>query len=397
MSTLKSIKLGELCSMSAGGTPSRVIPEYYGGEIPWAKISDIEASKDGLISETEEKITEDGLRSIRNRIFPANTLLLALYGSVGKVAITTRSISTNQAILGIRPKEENVIDLKFLKYWFDTIRESLLNRAVGGTLQNISLGIVKDLDIRLPTLEAQQKIVAILDKADALRQKDKQLLAKYDELAQAVFYNMFGDPVRNEKGWEMKKLEKVSEKIQIGPFGSQLHEEDYITGGVPLVNPKHIVGSKIVIDEEKTLSIQKFDSLPNYHLKKNDLIMGRRGEMGRCAIITEREDGWFCGTGSLFIRPTQAVSANYLLPLLTSEAYVDKLEKEAKGITMANLNRTIIENLEIPVPPLELQTKFAVIIDKIERQIQQAQLQLQKNEELFQSLLQKAFNGELIK
>lgn len=183
--------------MKSGGTPSRKNPSFYEGDIPWAKISDLESSPDGYIYDTEEHISQEGLDAIRNRFFPEGTLFLAMYGSVGKTAISKIPLSTNQAILGINIEENEKLDLQYLQYWFRTIRKRLLNRAVGGTLQNISLGIVKELEIPLPPLPTQKKIAAILDAADAYRQKTKALIAKYDELTQSLFLDMFGDPVTN--------------------------------------------------------------------------------------------------------------------------------------------------------------------------------------------------------
>jgi type I restriction enzyme S subunit len=163
---IKVVKLSTLCKMQSGGTPSRSNLNYYEGDFPWAKISDLEKSDDGYIYETEEHITQDALKSINNRQFSPGTLLLAMYGSVGKTAITKIHLTTNQAILGINILDDNILDIKYLKFWFSTIKERLLNRAVGAALPNISLGIVKDLEIPLPPLPQQQKIANILDAAD---------------------------------------------------------------------------------------------------------------------------------------------------------------------------------------------------------------------------------------
>jgi type I restriction enzyme S subunit len=109
----EKVKLSELCNMNSGGTPRRGTLEYYGGEVPWAKISDIENAIGGEIFTTEEYITHDGLKSIGNKIFPKGTLLLAMYGSVGKTAIAGVDLSTNQAILGIRIKDPTRLNIKY--------------------------------------------------------------------------------------------------------------------------------------------------------------------------------------------------------------------------------------------------------------------------------------------
>ncbi|MCK4345468.1 MAG: restriction endonuclease subunit S [Bacteroidales bacterium] len=153
----------------------------------------------------------------------------------------------------------------------------------------------------------------------------------------------------------------------------------------------HIVDRKIKPDFEFSISNEKYESLPNYHLKTGDIIMGRRGEMGRCGLITEEENGWFCGTGNLFIRPRKDLNPVYILYVLSGENAVKYLENEAIGITMKNLNKKIIQNIKFGLPPIELQNDFAGIIKHIETQKQLACQSLQKSEELFQSLLQRAF------
>ena len=157
MKNVKHVKLEQLCKMQSGGTPSRKNIDYWdNGDILWAKISDLENSPDGYIYDTEEKITSIGLNSINNRFFPINTLFLAMYGSVGKVAISKKEMSTNQAILGINIIDEKVLDIKYLKFWFYNTKTELLDKAVGVALKNISLGLVKNLEIPLPPLATQR-------------------------------------------------------------------------------------------------------------------------------------------------------------------------------------------------------------------------------------------------
>lgn len=124
---MRKVKLSNVCNISSGGTPSRTNPEYFKGAIPWAKISDIENAVNGVVHDTEEHISSDGLKSIRGKLFPKGTLLFAIYGSIGKVGICGRELSTNQAILGIRPKRENEIDLGYLKTWFVSNKQRLIN------------------------------------------------------------------------------------------------------------------------------------------------------------------------------------------------------------------------------------------------------------------------------
>ena len=265
----------------------------------------------------------------------------------------------------------------------------------GANIKNIRASELAAFEIPLPPLEEQKRIAAILDKADAIRRKRQQAIDLTDQLLRSVFLDMFGDPVTNPKGWEIQKLKDIA-RIQIGPFGTQLHKEDYVEDGIPLVNPKHIVDGKVVPANKLTITELKHDELPEYHLAESDIIMGRRGEMGRCALITKRENGWLCGTGSLFIRPhNKGVFSEYLYALLSGPTIKAHLESESLGATMPNLNKGIVGNIDIPVPNNEVLRKYSdtrkkydVLVDNNRRFIEAT---------LFESLSQQAFHGELSK
>ncbi|NCU04814.1 MAG: hypothetical protein GXC73_12590 [Chitinophagaceae bacterium] len=392
----KKVKLGDLCDMNSGGTPRRNNPDYYNGNIPWAKISDIE-SANGFIETTEEKISIEALQSIGNRIFPKGTLLLAMYGSVGKTAITGIEMSTNQAILGIRPKDESQIYLPYLKHWFHFIKESLMHRAVGGTLQNISLGIVKELQIPLPPLPIQQKIAAILDQADALRKKDRELLAKYDELLQAVFYDMFGDPVKNEKEWEKVKLDSICE---VGS-SKRVFVEELVEKGIPFYRGTEIgllgAGEKITpslfITKEHYEKLKIDTGVPQI----GDLLMPSICPDGRIHEVLDNSPFYFKDGRVLWIKVDKKNINGVYLKYFLKGLFAVNYSKIASGTTFAELKIFILKAIEVSLPPLSLQNKFAALELNIRLQKQYLIDQLDKSENLFQSLLQQAFKGELVK
>lgn len=288
-------------------------------------------------------------------------------------------------------------DTAFLKHYLtsNVFHSQFMNTVagVGGSLVRARPAEVEHIEIPLPPLAEQKRIAAILDKADAIRRKRQQAIKLADDFLRAVFLDIFGDPVTNPKGWEVKSLKDIS-RIQIGPFGTQLHKEDYVYGGIPLINPTHIVKGNIVPKDDLTISIEKHRSLPEYQLEVGDIIMGRRGEMGRCAVVGQKEKGWLCGTGSLFIRPNRlAVFSEYLNRLLSSDAIKKHLESESQGATMPNLNKTIVGDIQVPVPSKEALNKFAEIKKKIiNTQVSYSNF---SKESMFDSLSQKAFSGNL--
>ena len=194
-------------------------------------------------------------------------------------------------------------------------------------------------------------------------------------------------------------MESITDDIRIGPFGTMLHKRDYIKGGVPVINPQHIKNLSIVENESISVSIEKAQELSTYRLMCNDIIMGRRGEMGRTAAITEREQNWICGTGSILFRLKPEYDATFYAQILSSPDVVHYLEENATGTTMKNLNEDIVKH--IPVPKItkemqsiitnELEAKLSVC-DSIEKTIDTA---LQEAEALTQSILKQAFEGGL--
>tara|TARA_R110001583_G_scaffold97096_1_gene241839 strand:- start:4206 stop:5387 length:1182 start_codon:yes stop_codon:yes gene_type:complete len=339
-------------------------------------------------------ISEECFNLLSNGKVIDNDILFCLRGSLGKFAVVKNIVNGAIASSLVIIRNNQKIDLNFLKHYLGSpLCQREINQFENGAAQpNLSAKDLKNFKIPLPPLTEQKRIAAILDKADAIRRKRQQAIQLADDFLRAVFLDMFGDPVTNPKGWEKKNLKDIA-RIQIGPFGTQLHKEDYITDGVPLINPSHIINSNIVPKRNLTVRADKCNDLPQYKLELDDIILGRRGEMGRAAIVSEKEIGWLCGTGSLFIRTTQkGAFAFYLHKFLTSDYMKNYLISESLGATMPNLNKTIVGNIQIPIPSEEALLKFQKILN-VNKQLRVRMGGADKN--LFVSLSQKAFRGDL--
>lgn len=300
----------------------------------------------------------------------------------------------NQHIFKVIFDKSKVEKSYFIIALKETINE-LTKFAHGATMKHVVKGDFDNHKIPLPPIPVQLHIANILSKAENLITQRKQSIALLDDFLKSTFLEMFGDPVRNEMGWEKSELKNYA-KVRIGPFGSLLHREDYVQNGVPLVNPSHIGEGKIFIDSDLTISKEKMRELSAYVMHEGDVVLGRRGEIGRCAVVTENEEGFLCGTGSIFIRPIKALNPIFLYNIISSASMRKVLENLAKGITMKNLNSGIVEDLKLPVPPLALQTQFAQIVERTEAIKAHYQSSLQELDNLYSSLSQRAFRGELI-
>jgi type I restriction enzyme S subunit len=270
--------------------------------------------------------------------------------------------------------------------------------------QNKTTGIInlqterylEELQIPLPTLSAQKKVAAILDLAAQLRKKDQQLLAHYDALLQSIFYDMFGDPVINDKGWKKLNGEEYSKKISVGVViqpASYYVEKGVIALRSLNIRPNEIVLNNLVyFSKEAHLKI-----LSKSILNAGDVVLVRTGATGTAAVVPENLGGCNC-IDLIIVKPDITRINPFFLSIFFNSDFAKKVVsgKEVGGI-QKHFNIGAIKALKIPVPPVELQNKFASIAKNIEQQRQQIKQQLQQSEDLFQTLLQKAFNGELIK
>ena len=174
---------------------------------------------------------------------------------------------------------------------------------------------------------------------------------------------MLKEAFSSELSSKTVEIREIVDDIRIGPFGTMLHKSDYISGGVPVINPQHIKSGKILPSASVTVSEEKARDLSAYRLQTNDIIMGRRGEMGRAAAITDVENGWLCGTGSILFRLKPNFDAGFYAQILSSPDVVHYLEEHATGTTMKNLNEDIVQYIPVPFVTAEMQRDITMKMD----------------------------------
>ncbi|MDA7087666.1 restriction endonuclease subunit S [Pseudomonas sp. SA3-5] len=195
-------------------------------------------------------------------------------------------------------------------------------------------------------------------------------------------------------GWAWQRFADFALDVSTGPFGSLIHQSDYVEGGVPLVNPSHMIDGRIVPDHSVSLSLEMAGTLDSYRLSAGDMVMARRGEVGRVALVTDSEDGWLCGTGSFVLRFTQEVSRAYIWTLFRCNSIRTYLAGAAVGTTMVNLNHGILLKMPTAVPPLAEQHRIVAKIDQLMALCDQLKTRLtqarQLNEQLAGTLVEQA-------
>lgn len=383
-----------ICSLGeviTGSTPRTSDESFYGGETPF--VTPTELGYFAPILGAARTLSNSGIKQAR--ILPKDSVLVCCIGSLGKVGIIGCPAATNQQINSIVFHPDRIL-ARFGFYACRLLKKQLETMAPATTVAIVSKSKFEKLLLPVPPIAEQKRIAAILDKAEELRELRRQALRELDAIAQSIFFEMFGDPIVNPKEWDIQQLNECAETIQIGPFGTQLHEKDYVDKGIPAINPTHIKNGKIVPNPSFSVSDEKYRELSQYHLKADDIILGRRGEMGRCARITATEAGWLCGTGSLFIRPKRdLLEPIYLASVLSSPSAKTYLEHQSQGVTMPNLNKSIVGQIPIPLPSLLVQKKFIQQLEAVNQLKATHQESLSRLEDLFVSLQNRAFRGEL--
>ena len=381
--------LGNLCNIKRGGSP-RPIQKFLTDApdgINWIKIGDAGDSK--FISSCKEKIIPEGVS--KSRFVHKGDFLLSNSMSFGRPYILNVNGCIHDGWLVLeQPKQ---FDKSYLYYLLGSapMYEKFAQKAQGAVVNNLNIDRVASVEIIYPTLDIQQAISAELDAVQAMIDGYKAQIADLDALAQSIFLDMFGDPISNPKRWEKFPLKELAITMSTGPFGSMLHKEDYDIEGEPSINPQDIKDNKISIENIALVNRNKAKELNRYILHTNDIVIARRGDLSKCAIISQNENGWLCGTGSFFL------SLKDLMPILfyyfyTSKSVQKYLNDKCIGATMPNLNQGILSSLMLPLPPFALQQHFATQVEAIEMQKELLRQQLADAETLMAERMQYYFS-----
>lgn len=366
---------------SSGGTPSKSHKEYYDcGTIPWLRSGEV---AQGLIYDTELCITELGLKKSSAKLFPVDTVVIAMYGAtVGQVGLLKNEMATNQAVCGIFPNR--YFSPLFLLYCLKSKKSIFLKDAVGGAQPNISQNLIKNTIVPIPPLAEQERIVAELDLLSSIIEKKKAQLKELDQLAQSIFYNMFGDPITNEKGWEVKKIEDICVSIVRGPFGSALKKEFFVE---PNETTYKVYEQKHAIQKSATIgsyyvSEEKYNELSRFELRPFDIIMSCSGTIGELYRLPFDAQKGIMNQALLKFTLNNIVCYEYFVFMME---YM-KQNFIVRGSGLQNIGSVkIIKSMSFGLPPLPLQQEFASKVEAIERQKSLIQQSIDEVQTLFDS------------
>lgn len=381
-------KLGEVCEIVGGSTPKTEIADYWNGDLNW--FTPAELTNEKYYRTSERKITELAVKSTGLTLMPPGTVLLTSRAPIGKVGITTCYSYCNQGFKNLICKE-NLFN-EYLYYTLIYFNEEIKDKGRGATFKEISKKVTESISIPVPPLSVQEQIVGELDKINELIDDCRELLRTLDNLAQSIFYDTFGDPISNPKGWEVKALKEAVIEMFLGPFGSALKTDCYVEENhafAMVYEQKHAIKKTLdlknnFIDKDKFLSLKRFEVLPF------DFIMSCRGTIGQLYQIPENSPRGIIHPSLMKIRLNKSTYIDsfflYMLPIIIKE-------QQTKGncVQMAITAKELCAK-KLPVPPLTLQEEFAKRIEAIEAIKATTQQQLAAMQTLLDSRMDYWFN-----
>lgn len=380
------VKLGDVCIIQSGGTPSRSNLDYWkNGTISWVKISDI---KDKYLNFTEEYITYEGLKNSSAKIFSKGTILYTIFATLGEVSILNIEAATNQAIAGIKLVDENVYN-DFLYYYLVSKKEEVNNRGRGVAQNNINLSMLKNIEIEMPNLEKQRKIANVLDKVNKIINKRQQQLKKIDELVQSRFIEMFGTLNNPKDKFKKDILKNLCVKITDGKHGGCT----FVSGtGRYFIGAKEIYNGMVHYESAPEIDIREFEKdYKRCNVEKGDLLIVNTGAtIGKSAIAMHEKTKYTLLQKSVALIKTKPDILNSIF-LMYCYKINTSMYMVSGASAQANLLLSKINNTEIYVPNISLQNQFADFVEQIDKSKLEIQKSLDKLEVLKKSLMQQYF------
>lgn len=385
-----TVALGDVVSFKGGGTPSRDEPKYWGGDIPWATVKDF---NDGyLIRTTQEFITTEGLRKSASNLVSAGTVIIPTRMALGKAVITQIDLAINQDLKAVIPN--GAIEPRYLLWYFIANASRINSMGKGATVKGVTLDQLRRLSFPLPPLPEQRRIAAILDKADALRDKRREAIAKLDKMLQSVFLEMFGDQASNPKKWPEVLLSEAVNQGTIVTYGIVQAGKEF-SGGIPYIRTGDISAGGIVevgLRRTDPIIAKKFS---RSRVEAGDIVMSIRATVGTTALVPKSLDGANLTQGTARIAVGENIARNFALHHLRSAGTQRWIERQVKGATFREITLGRLRELPMMIPPRSLQDKFDLICRHVNKSALASKSSLAGLEKLFASLQQRAFEGEL--
>ena len=377
---------GEVFDLFMGRTPSRDNDLYWqNGKYEWLSIGDMGDTK--YLSKTKEKVSEEAI--VNMQLVPENTVVMSFKLSIGKVGITSIPLYTNEAIMAFPPQKGYHILPTYLYYYLQAYKWQPANRAVMGKTLNKS--VISGAKISIPPVEDQQRIVAELDCLNEMIALKQEQLKEFDKLAQSIFYDMFGDPVSNEKRWDVIKLGDICSCITKGTTPTTLGFP-FVEEGINFVKVESFVDGKIDSSKLTHIGHECHQALSRSQLESEDLLICIAGAtIGKMAFVDASILPANTNQACAIVRLKDKNNLRFIHYYLALKLKND-IMKMGKGVAQPNLSLGQLRDFTISLPPLSLQQQFAEKIQAIEAQKELVKKSIAETQHLLDSRMDYYFD-----
>ena len=371
-------RLGDICTVVSGSTPKSNIPEYWDGDIKWITPAEL-TEQCYIITDSARHITELGVQKTGLKPFPAGTVILSSRAPIGKTAIAGCEMFCNQGFKNLICSDQ--INNRYL-YWFLACNTDYLNSlGRGATFKEISKGIVEDIEIPLPSISKQVEIAEKFEKVSDLIALRKEQLAKLDQVVKSRFVELFG-----HKGYPEDSLLNLCNVID---YRGKTPEK--VENGLPFITAKNVRMHQMNLEPREYISKETYDKvMVRGFPKEGDVVFTTEAPLGNVCRIPHFDTEFYIGQRIVTLQ-TEKLEPVYLEYALSSDDFKTKYMGKSSGSTVTGIRVRLLEQLTIPVPPMELQEQFATFVEQTQKSKLAIQQSLDKLELLKKSLMQEYF------
>ncbi len=382
------VKLKDIFDLQMGKTPSRSNLEYWNTtDYKWISIADLTKTSK-YIFETKEYLSKSAIKDSGIKVIPANTVVMSFKLSIGKTAITKEDMYSNEAIMAFKDKHVINIIPEYIFYLFKYKNwEECSNKAVMG--KTLNKATLSEIEVEICSIEKQRQIVNILDKIMSAVDGRKQELQLLDELIKARFVEMFGDPVKNPKGWEVVTIGDIVTEVRYGTSKPAVEGGKY-----PYLRMNNLTADgHLDLNDLKYIDIPD-DEIEKCVVRKGDVLFNRTNSIelvGKTVVFDLQEDMIIAGY-IIRVRLNKRLLPEILSQYMNLEALKDILRSMAKGaVNQANINAQELQSIKVYIPDMELQKQFIEMKNQVDKSKVAVQKALDETQILFDSLMQKYF------
>ena len=386
--------LGDVADLIGGGTPSKSVSDYWSGDIPWASVRDLKAR---WLTSTEFKISQNAVEESSTHVIPSGQVVIATRVGLGKVVQLGQPTAINQDLRAIIPKNPQTLDPDFIYYWYLTVANDVLAAGQGATVLGVKVPYVASLEIPLPPLDEQKRIVAKLDEvmeADwvltaSKDAKTKELRSLIERISGSCFEELLGNPEV-----AVHPLKDIVDSVNVGFVGTSTNDRD--PNGIPYLTARNIKAGYLDYQDMDRISNEFHTQHKKSQVSSGDVVVVRIGNSGQAAPVPPSLPVAHAAD-LVVIRQPQRVTPNFLTAYLNSPQGRHFSLSKTGGTTRRTLNTSVVAEMPVPVPSLSKQDAVTSRLDAashaVEELLQLHKRQISETSQLVSSLLRKELRG----